>query len=67
MDLNINIMTGEKINYVGSFTYKTKEGEMKISKEFNFEDFPIYFLEYIRELCENLGSTLISLTITFKD
>ena len=60
-------MAGEKINYVGRFTYKTKEGEMKISKEFNFEDCPIYFLEYIREFCENLGSTLISLTVTFKN
>ena len=60
-------MTEEKINYVGRFTYKTEEGEMKISMRFNFRDYPIYFLEFARQFCENLGSTLISLTITFKN
>ena len=56
-----------KIKYVGSFTYKTEEGEMKISTEFNFKDYPIYFLEYARQFCEDLGVTLMSLTITFKN
>ena len=60
-------MAGEKINYVGSFTYKTEEGEMKISMEFNFKDYPIYFSEYARQFCEDLGVTLMSLTITFKN
>ena len=60
-------MVGEKINYVGIFAYKTEEGEMKSSMEFNFKDYPIYFSEYARQFCDNLGCTLISLTITFKN
>lgn len=60
-------MAVEKINYVGIFTYKTEEGEIRISMRFNFKDYPIYFLEYARQFCENRGYTLISLTITFKN
>ena len=60
-------MVEEKIKYIGIFTYKTEEGEMKSSMEFNFKDYPIYFSEYARQFCENLGFTLISLTITFKN
>lgn len=60
-------MAGEKIKYVGSFTYKTEKGEMKISPELNFKDYPIYYPEYARQFCEDLGATLMSLTITFKD
>ena len=51
-------MTGEKIKYVGSFTYKTEKGEMKISKKFNFTDYPIHLFEYARQFCENQGYTL---------
>ena len=60
-------MAGEKIKYVGSFTYKTEKGEMKISPELNFKDYPIYYPEYARQFCGDLGATLMSLTITFKD
>ena len=60
-------MAVEKINYVGIFTYKTEAGEVRISMRFNFKDYPIYFLEYARQFCENRGYTLISLTVTFKN